>query len=117
MESIFSNIIPPNHYRIIHCEFRTGIVTDRHGHRVLYPPDSWAIGGNVKYLIFVSLEDARSYARQKVVEIPEIECVILDDKKEQVDLIRNTEYFNRTCDDERRRNEERRNQKRWWKFW
>ncbi|MCG3146270.1 MAG: hypothetical protein HONDAALG_04169 [Gammaproteobacteria bacterium] len=109
LEGTFSSVIPANHYGILYAEFRTGIVTDCHGHRVH--------GNNIQYLILTSLNDARSYARQKVIESPEIECVILDDKKEEIDLIKNTEYISRVMDEARRRNEARRTKRPWWKLW
>ena len=66
---------------------RTGVVTNQHGNR--------ALGGDIKYLILASLDDASSYAQQKVLENPEIECAIFDDKKERVNLIRNTAHISR----------------------
>lgn len=116
-ESVFSSVIPSDHFGILHTEMRTGILTDQYGRRALRNPDDSAIGSNVNYLIFASLDVARSYAKQKILENPEIECVILNDKREQVDLIRNTEYIIRVTDEEIRRNEARRGKRPWWKLW
>src|SRR5215468_10058740 len=112
-EGTFCSVIPANQYGVLHAEFRTGIVTDQYGHRVLMEN----IQDNVQYLIFTSLAYARAYAEQKIMGSPEIECVIFNDKKEQVDLLRNTEYMTRVLREERERNEARRSRKPWWKLW
>src|SRR5262245_58874211 len=109
MDSIFSSVIPAKHYGILYAEMRTGVVIDQYGDRVL--------GGSIKYLIFTSLDDARFYAQQKVVENPEMECAIFNDRQERVDLIRNTEYISHVMDEEIRRNEARRAKKPWWRLW
>jgi hypothetical protein len=54
---------------------------------------------------------------QKIMGSPEIECVILNDKKEEVDVFRNTEYMARVMREERERNEARSSRKPWWKLW
>jgi|SRR5262245_25556521 len=112
-DGAFSTVIPANQYGTLHAEFRTGIVTDQYGHRVLMEN----IQDNIQYLIFTSLDDARAYAKQKIMESPEIECVILNDKKEEVAVLRNTEYMTRVMREERERNEARRSRKPWWKLW
>jgi hypothetical protein len=112
-EGTFSSVIPANQYGILHAEFRTGIVTDRYGHRELMGN----IQDYIQYLIFTSLDDARAYAKQKIMESPEIECVIFNDKREAVDVLRNTEYITCVMREERERNEARRSRKPWWKLW
>lgn len=109
LESVFSSIIPSNHFGILYAEMRTGIVINQYGHRV--------VGGDIQYLILASLDDARTYAGQKVVENPETECVIFDDKGERVDVIRNTEYINRVMNEARRGKEAKETKRPWWKLW
>jgi len=112
-EGTFSSVIPANQYGVLHAEFRTGVVTDQYGHRFLRENNQ----DNIQYLKFTSLDDARAYAKQMIMENPEIECHILNDKKERVDLLRNTEYMTRVLREERERNEARRSRKPWWKLW
>lgn len=60
------------------------------GH-ALTPTGELAIGDAERYLVFPSLDSARPFARQRVVERPLVECAIFDHRRVGVDCVRNEE--------------------------
>ena len=107
LEREFSLEIPEHYFGVLHVEMRTGIVIDLYGKRIS--------GENIQYLIFPSLGEAHSYAKRKVQENPEMECLILDDAKDQLEVVKDWEYVNRIADELRDIREAKK--KKWWKVW
>jgi hypothetical protein len=60
--------LQPGQYAVVAAETATGIVLNLDGKRHLGAGKAW--------LIFDSLEEAKKYANQKVLDFPDMECGI-----------------------------------------
>ena len=65
---------------LVHAETWTGIVLTLDGRRY--------IGSGDVYRVFASRDEAAAYARRKVGEDPDVECVIYDETGRELDVIR-----------------------------
>lgn len=63
-------------YAVIHAELATGIVLNLDGNRCLGTREAW--------LIFDSIEEAKAYSNQKILNSPEVECNIYNHLKEHI---------------------------------
>lgn len=74
------------------------------------------VEADAEYLVFPSMEQAPAYSKQKVSESPEIECIIVDDKKEVLDTVKNWEYISQITEKAKELREIKKMKSSWWKL-
>src|SRR5438309_1321500 len=102
MDSNLNPNVPKAHVALIHVEVRTGIVLTIEGHRFT--------GTGERFLFFQNVEEAVARAERITQKNPEIECILQDDRNNEIKTVRNEEQISSIL-------EKRNTRKPWWKLW